>query len=118
MPALPPKIQNKKNAHRNDALTQRKNQLQAYLRQVLILLSERAPAPLLMFLNMHEQANIGFDSSESLKAIAYINLRGQPKVRIISNKITFIQYKPKVFFKLELQFKSHSCLPGEPDLGE
>ena len=31
-PVLPPKIMNKKNAHRNEALTQRKNQLQAYLR--------------------------------------------------------------------------------------
>ena len=53
-PGLPPKIANEANSQRNLALTQRKNQLQAYMRQVLLDLTDRSPVPLLQFLGLHE----------------------------------------------------------------
>ena len=94
-------------ATRNAALTQRKNQLQAYLRQVLILLSDRAPVPLLQFLGLHEQPNVGFYSLEPVARLSAVNLRQLVSFDIVSNKITFIDNSPKIFYKLVLRYKTH-----------
>jgi hypothetical protein len=53
-PELPPKIEIGNNSLRNQALTERKKQLQGYIRQVLKTLSHRMPPHLLVFLGIHE----------------------------------------------------------------
>ena len=38
--------------------------------------------------------------------------------KIVSTKITFIDFKPKNFYKLELQYKPHPKLSDEAQLGD
>ena len=53
-PQLPPKIELNNDSYRNQYLSDRKRQLQSYLRNVLKLLSNRMPTHLLIFLGLHE----------------------------------------------------------------
>jgi len=75
VPPIPPKIANEATSQRNLALTQRKNQLQAYVRQVLMQLTDRAPVPLLQFMGLHEQPYLGFYSLEPVARLSAVNLR-------------------------------------------
>ena len=74
-PKLPPRIANKSDSRRNLNLTQRKNHLQVYLRQVILALIERPPAPLLIFLGLHEQSQLGFFGSSQIYQMTDLNLR-------------------------------------------
>ena len=88
-------------------MTQRKNQLQAYLRQLIIELTDRAPVPLMQFLGLHEQAYLGFYSLEPVARLSAVNLRQLELFDIVSNKITFVNNAPKVFYKIVLRYKKH-----------
>ena len=68
---------------------------------------------MLAFLQLHVQPNVGFYSIEPINQMSHINMRGSPTVRIVSSKITFINNKPKNFFKLELQLTPHPALSDE-----
>lgn len=87
-------------------------QLQAYLRQVLLLLQGRAPVPLMQFLGLHEQPYLGFFSMEQVAKMCAVNLNAVLSCEILANKIIFVQSKPKVFYKLALRYKPHYPLPG------
>ena len=109
-PKLPPKIANKNTSQRNLDLTKRKNQLQIYLRQVIISLIERAPAPLLIFLGLHEQVQFGFFGQNQIHCLSEINLREQAEAKILSNRITFVNNTPSTFYRMVLKFTGHSPL--------
>ena len=79
---------------------------------MLLLLSDRAPLPLLQFLGLHEQPYLGFYSIEPVARLSVVNLRQVILFDIVANKITFVQYAPKVFFKVVLRYKPHYSLPG------
>jgi len=80
------------------------------------LLTDRAPVPLLQFLGLHEQPYLGFYSLEPVARLAVINLREVIFFDIVSNKITFVNNAPKVFYKVVLRYKSHYPVPGQQNL--
>jgi hypothetical protein len=51
-PALPPQVNVAESSSMNQALTKRKFDLQKYLVQILVLLSDRFPLPLMQFLHL------------------------------------------------------------------
>lgn len=108
MPPLPPRIANESNSIRNQALTQRKNQLQAYLRQIMLSIMDRAPTPLLQFLGLHDQSQLGFYSLEPVALLSAVNLRKVVNFDIIGNKITFVNNAPKIFYKVVLRYRMHA----------
>jgi hypothetical protein len=63
-PQLPPKIEIHNDSQRNFNLTERKKQLQGYLRQVLKCLAHRMPPHLLIFLGLHDQNSLGYFNSQ------------------------------------------------------
>ena len=69
-PRLPPKIELINDVQRNANLTDRKKQLQKYLRDVLELLAVRMPPHLLIFLGLHEQSALGYQNAEQIKRIS------------------------------------------------
>lgn len=80
---------------------------------MLLLLTDRAPIPLFQFLCLHEQPNLGFHSLETVARMSAINLQQVTYFDIVSNKITFVNNAPKVFYKLVLKYRPHSALPGD-----
>lgn len=83
------------------------------MRQVLIDLTDRSPVPLLQFLGLHEQPYLGFYSLEPVARLSAVNLRQIVHFDIVSNKITFVNNAPKVFYKVVLRYKPHYPLPGQ-----
>jgi hypothetical protein len=51
-PPLPPRIENRASTALNKSLTQRKKHLEEYLQALILLLNERLPAELLLFLGV------------------------------------------------------------------
>ena len=86
--------------------------MQAYLRQLIIQLTDRAPVPLMQFLGLHEQGNLGFYSLEPVARLSAVNLRQLELFDIVSNKITFVNNAPKVFYKVVLRYKKHRAVQG------
>lgn len=82
------------------------------MRQLLLLLTDRAPIPLLQFLGLHEQPYLGFYSLEPVARLSAVNLRQVALFDIVQNKITFINNAPKVFYKVVLRYVPHYSLPG------
>ena len=76
-------------------------------------MTDRAPLPLLQFLGLHEQPYLGFYSLEPVARLSAVNLRQVTLFDIVANKITFVQYSPKVFFKVVLRYRPHYPLPGQ-----
>lgn len=69
--------------------------------------------PLLQFLNLHEQPYLGFYSMEPVARLSAVNLRNIVLFDIVSNRITFVNNAPKVFYKVVLRYKPHYPLPGQ-----
>ena len=85
-PPLPPRIENRTSTALNASLTQRKKHLQEYLAALILLLNDRMPAELLLFLGVQEQEGLGFNSLELLRNMSQINLtEGDPKIAIDNN---------------------------------
>lgn len=76
-------------------------------------MTERAPVPLLQFLSLHEQPYLGFYSLETVARMSAVNLRQLVSFDIVSNKITFVNNSPKVFYKVVLKYHSHFPLPAQ-----
>ena len=111
-PVLPAQVNLAESSSRNQSLTKRKYDLQKYLVQMIVLLSDRAPVPLLQFLNMQEQLHLGFSSLEQLKKLSELNLIGA-QARILRNAILVgPNNRPKVYFQLQLYYQSFA-LPIE-----
>lgn len=109
-PPLPPRIENRTSAALNASLTQRKKHLQEYLSALILLLSDRMPAELLLFLGVHEQEGLGFNTLELIRNISQINLtEGDPKIVIGNNTHKVIEGVPKVYYQVDLNF---TCYPG------
>lgn len=69
-PPLPPRIENRTSTALNASLTQRKKHLLEYLSALILLLNDRMPAELLLFIGFQEQEDLGFNSLELLRNIS------------------------------------------------
>ena len=65
-PSLPPKIELNNDIERNQNLTDRKRGLQKYLRHAMEALADSMPPHLLIFLGLHEQSGLGFQSVQQV----------------------------------------------------
>lgn len=109
-PALPPKIELINDTHRNGNLTERKQQLQRYLREVLKLMAFRLPPHLLVFLGLVEQKSLGYSSSAQIQKLAGINIKPSsqdslPEVTVPESKIQFFNDEPKTTYMVTLRYK-------------
>ena len=50
---------------------------------------------------------------EPVARLSAVNLRQVVSFNIVSNKITFINNAPKVFYKVVLRYKAHPPVPGQ-----
>ena len=113
-PPLPPRIENRTSTALNASLTQRKKHLQEYLSALILLLSDRMPAELLLFLGVHEQEGLGFNTLELIRKISQINLiEGDPKIVIGNNTHKVIEGVPKVYYQVDLKYTCYPGLVGE-----
>ena len=64
-------------------------------------------------MGLHEQPYLGFYSLEPVARLSAVNLRQIQLFDIVSNKITFVNNAPKVFYKVLLRYKPHYSLPGQ-----
>lgn len=79
----------------------------------MALLLDRAPVPLLTFLGIHEQSNLGFGKT-LLKKMSAINLvSGDPTVRILSNEVIVKEGIPKTYYRVSVMYKSHRPIQVE-----
>lgn len=113
LPALPPKIEDKKDANMNQSLTVRKTHLQQYLTALILQLNDRMPAELCIFLGLHEQTNLGFNSFELVHSASHMNLKeGDPRVSIEENTMKVQGDVTKNFYSISVEFTKFKQLKG------
>jgi len=102
-PELPgPIVSNRQSSTHNANLTTRKYQLEKYLCELLLLLSDRAPLPLLQFLNFQEQL---IDLTTNLDKTTEIQL-AKATVSVPANQILVNELgKAKINYKVNLSFE-------------
>lgn len=106
LPDLPGPIPNQDQSLLNQNLNQRMQNLEEYLTKVLVLLTNRAPLPLLTFLEIHERSGLDFLRLDNLQKLTEISLSTKSLITINqSNIIVNTAGKAKPHFYVKLTYK-------------
>ena len=102
-PKLPPMI-DRSDRNRQQGLTKRKYELQEYMRKIIVMMIDRLPMPLITFLQIHEQAQLGFNVPEQLQLLTELNMNSC-EVKVPRNTILVnFDGVPKVYYLVRLSY--------------